>query len=196
MRRASVTAATPNATLVSSTSPSGTIPTTPATVPRSAASSSVVTQLAPEEQRRRRDQRPRDDAQDEVDAVHQLRAGELEPTRLGGDLARVRVSADPCGLEPAAAGHDEASRVDLVAGVLVDRIALAGEQRLVDLEPDRELDHTVARDLVAGAQIEQVVEHDLFHRDLRDLARPDDSGARRVQDRELVERPLGAAAPG
>ena len=42
LRRASVTAATPKATLVSSTRPSGTIPTTPATVPRSAASRLVV----------------------------------------------------------------------------------------------------------------------------------------------------------
>ena len=75
--------------------------------------------------------------------------------------------------------------------VLVDRVALAGEQRLVDLEPVGVAHHAVARDLVAGAQLEQVVEHDRFDRDLGDVAVAHDPGARRVEHRELVERALG-----
>ena len=124
-----------------------------------------VAQLAPEQQRGSGDEGPDDDAQDQVDAVHQLRARELEPASFGGDLARVRVGADARGLEPAAAGDDEAPGQDLVARVLVDRVALARQQRLVDFEPDGESHNTVTRDLVAGAQIEQVVDHNVLDRD-------------------------------
>ncbi len=53
---------------------------------------------------------------------------------------------------------------------LVDRVALAGEQRLVDLEPVGGAHHAVARDLVAGAHVEQVVEHDRVGRDLDHVA--------------------------
>ena len=67
--------------------------------------------------------------------------------------------------------HDEAAREHLVARVLVDRVALTGEQRLVDVEPDFVAQQAVARDLVAGTEIEQVVEHDLFDGDLRDVRR-------------------------
>ena len=187
-----MTAATPNATLVSSTSPSGTIPTTPATVPRSAESRSESLSWLHEQQRGRRDERPGDDTQDQVDSVHQLRTRELEPASLGGDLACVRVGTDMRGLEPTAARHDEAAGVDLVAGVLVDRVTLPGEQRFVDLEANRESHDTITRDLVAGAQIEQVVDDDLLDRYLLDVAVADNASARRVQHREPVERALGA----
>ena len=49
----------------------------------------------------------------------------------------------------------------------------------------------VARDLVAGAQLEQVVEHDRLDRDLRPVAVAHHPGRRRVQHRELVEGALG-----
>ena len=63
-------------------------------------------------------------------------------------------------------GDDDAAREHLVAGGLGDRVRLAGEQRLVDLEPVGVSYPTVGRDLVAGAQLEEIVDHDRFDRDL------------------------------
>ena len=50
-------------------------------------------------------------------------------------FAAYDVGADARRLEPPAARDHEAARQHLVARRLVDRVALAGEQRLVDLEP-------------------------------------------------------------
>ena len=55
--------------------------------------------------------------------------------------------------------------------MLDDRVRLAGEQRLVELEPVRRAHDAVGRDLVAGAQLEEVVEHDVVDRDLDDRRR-------------------------
>ena len=107
-------------------------------------------------------------------------------------FAAYESAPDPRRLEPAGARDDEAAREHLVARGLVERVALAGEQRLVDLEPVGGAHDAVARDLVAGAQLEQVVEHDHRRdRDLLDVPVAHDPGTRRVQHRELVERPLG-----
>ena len=53
----------------------------------------------------------------------------------------------------------------------------------------------VARDLVAGAELEEVVEHHLLDGELVHVAVADDSRRRRVEHCELVERALGAAPP-
>ena len=93
-RRASVTAATPKATLVSRTRPCGTMPTSAATVPVAACRARLMgVQRADDQQHGHRRDRPGDVAQDLVDAVHQLRAHQREPPRLGGELAGVRVGA-------------------------------------------------------------------------------------------------------
>ena len=138
LRRARVTAATPKATLVSSTRPWGTMPTMPATVPLTASrqsSSGVV--LADEQEHGDREDRPGDVAQDQVDAVHELGSCELEAAGLGGELAGVGVVADGRRLEAARARDHEAAGEHRFAGLLVDRIRLAGEQRLVDLAARR-----------------------------------------------------------
>ena len=151
----------------------------------------AVLELAPDEQGRRRDDHPGDDAQDRVDAVHQLGAGELEPSRLGRELRRVGVAADARVAwkrpEPATT---KLPGQHLVVDVLVQRIALTREQRLVDLEPVGVAHDAVARDLVAGAEHEQVVEHDALDRDLRVGAVARHARARRVEHRERVERAL------
>ena len=113
-----------------------------------------------------------------------------EPAGLGGEPARVRVRADPHRLERARPRDDDAAREDLVAGGLRDRVGLAGEQRLVDLEPVGFSCPTVGRDLVAGAQREEIVDHDRFDRDLGALAVAHDARLGCVEDREPVERPL------
>ena len=105
-------------------------------------------------------------------------------------LRGVGVAARPRGLEATRARDHEAPGQHLVAGVLVHRIALAREQRLVDLEPVGLADDAVARDLVAGAELEQVVEHDAFDRDLRLGAVADARAPRRVEHRERVEGAL------
>ena len=169
LRRANVTAATMNATLVSNTRPFGHHPHDPGDRATQRFVELVVAELTPDEQRRRRDQHPRDDAEDRVDALHQLGAGELEPTGLGRQLPRVRVAADTGGLEAAGTRDHEAAGQHLVVGRLVERVALTGEQRLVDLETARRPDHAVTRDLVARPQLEQLVDDDVLDRDVADL---------------------------
>ncbi len=75
----------------------------------------VRAELAEREQRRGRNQRPGDVAQDRVDAVHQLGTHEREPPGLGCEPPRVRVGADTCRLEATAAGHHDAAGEHFVA---------------------------------------------------------------------------------
>ena len=120
----------------------------------------AVLQLAPEQDRPDHQDQPGDVAQDGVDAVDELGPRHGEPARLLRDLAGVGVGADRGHLHPARARHDEAPGERRVVRVLRDRIGLAGEQRLVELEPGGVDDHAVGRELVAGAQVEDVVEDD------------------------------------
>ena len=191
-----MTAATPNAMLVSSTSPSGTIPTTPATVPRSAESRLESSSWL--------HSRSADVGMSAHVTIRRIR---LMPSisservswnrRASAEIfACVRIGADAGGLEPAAARAHEAAGEHFVARVLVDRVALAGEQRLVDVEPDFVAQHAVARDLVAGTEVEEIVEHDLFDRDLRDVAVADDPSARRVQALRADRACAWRAPPG
>ena len=79
-----------------------------------------------------------------------------------------------------------------VAGGLVDRVGLAGEQRLVDLETGRGTHDPVDGDLVARLELEQIVEHDALDRDLGLSSVANHAGMWCVRDGELVERALGA----
>ena len=110
-------------------------------------------------------------------SVASLRAYASAPTAVAWNATRAR--------------DDDAARQHLGVDRLVDRVGLAGEQRLVDLEAVGGAHDAVGRDLVAGAQLEQVVEHDLLDRDLVELPVADDARLRGAQHGELVERALG-----
>src|SRR6266508_2155697 len=141
--RPSRTTLTAKVTLVSSTSPSGTIATEPATAPRSPLRRSwcwVMSWLA----------------------------------------------------NSSAAGDNEAAGEDLLARALADRLGLAGQHRLVDLEPGRVQHLAVDHHLVARPDLQQVVEHDLADLDLALLAVAEHGRARRVDQLQPLQRPLGA----
>ena len=123
--------------------------------------------------------------------VDELRAGEREPARLGGELAGVRVRADRRRLEATGARDHDAARQHLGVDRLVDRVRLAGEQRLVELETVGGAHDAVGRNLVARTQLEQVVEDDRLDRALVEPAVPHDARHRRAQHGEPVEGPLG-----
>ncbi len=75
--------------------------------------------------------------------------------------------------------------------MLQDRVRLPGQQRLVQLESVRRAHDTVGGNLVPRTQLEEIVEHDLLHRDLAYGAIPHDPRDGRVQHGEPVEGALG-----
>lgn len=97
----------------------------------------------------------------------------------------VAAKVPPCG-DHEAAGHDG------VPGALDDRVGLAGEQGLVDLQAVGLHDLAVDHHLVAGAQFDDVVEHDLRggHRDGGPV--PPDRGPGLADDGQAVQGLLGA----
>ena len=144
----------------------------------------------PDEQHDHRQDRPRHDAQDGVDAVPELGVDEGELLRLAGERCRVGVGADSIGDEAPGACDHEGSREDRVADVLHDRIRLAREQRFVDLEPAAVHDGAVDRDLVARGQLDEVADHDLLDGGGGRDSLADRGDGRRRQDGETVERLL------
>ena len=178
---------------MSSTSPSGTIATVPATAPDIASrQSSRSAELAEEEQRRGRHDRERHVREDRVDARAQLRAREREPAGVLGELHRVGLGADVRRPVPSGAGRDERPGQHLVARRLVDRVGLAGEQRLVDLEAaarSTSPSTTTSEPAPASSTSSSTTSPTATS---RDLAVADDPGLRRRQHREPVERALGA----
>ena len=87
-------------------------------------------------------------------------------------------------------------RQHVVAVVLHDGVGLAGQQRLVDLQVLVSQHHTVGDDLRAGAQLDDVVLHQLVGLQFDDLAVAHDAGARCVDDSQLIEHAAWRAAPG
>ncbi len=148
-------------------------------------------QLADEEDRARRDDRPSDPGDDPVDLASELGARERELLRLSGQARHVGIRADLGHPGPSRTGDHEAAGHELVARLLHDGIRLAGEQRLVDLQRIATDDLAVGDDLAARAELHDVVEHDLVDAELVDLAVADDQRLRGRQHRELVERVLG-----
>ncbi len=148
-------------------------------------------QLAQDQPDRGRDQQPGDVAQDRVDAGPELRLDQGEPAGLLGQLGGVGLAADPGGGERARAGHHEAAGHHRVAGVLVDGVGLAGEQRLVDLQAVGLGDLPVDGDLVAGPQLDQVAEDDLGVGQLGAAPVAPDPGVGLADDGEAVEGVLG-----
>ena len=76
-----------------------------------------------------------DQPDDELDAPLQRRLVGRGPAGLCGQPPGVARRPDVAGELVAPAGHAQAARAQLVAGVLDDRVGLAGEQRLVGLDP-------------------------------------------------------------
>ena len=105
LRRASVTAASPNAMLVSRTRPSGTMPTTPATAPLTAFEQALVLELAEEQQRADDHEHPGHVLQDLVDPGDELGVRDGEPAGFGRELAGVRARR-----RPPSPGSDRARR--------------------------------------------------------------------------------------
>ena len=116
----------------------------------------------------RRDGEADDDRDEDArDAVGEPLDGRLAGLGLGHeprDLRERGVGADPGRAhDEAAAGVDRRAR-DLVAGLLLDRHRLAGEQRLVD-GARALLDDAVGGDLLAGPDDEAVADGELLDRD-------------------------------
>ncbi len=150
-----------NARLVSSTSPSGTMPTNAATAPVTAAcqfllslvwnwlqsSSGATTSITSEIQR----------------SSWVVPATSSEWAVLGclasaASRVGVGLGADRRRLELPVTGDHDRSGAHLVAGRLGDGLRLAGEQRLVDLQTVSAGDDPVSDDLITGLQLDQVIE--------------------------------------
>ena len=129
-------------------------------------------------------------AQDLIDAVHELGTGAREPARFGREATRVRVGADTRGLEASPARDDDAPRQHLVALLLGDRVGLARQHRLVDLEAVDGAQDPVGRDLISGNEVAEIAEDDVGHRQFPNLAVAHGARSGRIQNREAVERPL------
>jgi hypothetical protein len=139
-----------------------------------------------------RDDRVADPLDDRVDVVAQRRVDEGEALGLLGELRRVVLRADAGDAHPARAGDHRRAGEHLVADVLDHRIALAGEQGLVDLQVVA-LQHLAVGDhLDAGAQLDHVVLHEIVHLQLLHGAVAQHVHPGRADHAELVERLLGA----
>ena len=106
-----------------------------------------------------------DDHADPLDEVLQ-RAHHLRLLRLFGALGLLRqardigIRADVGQLRAAHTADDEAAREELVAGVFLDLVRLARDERLIDVAALGR-DHGVGIDLVAGGKDDNVVAHEL-----------------------------------
>ena len=108
------------------------------------------------------------------------------------DLGERGVGADLGGPDPQGAVAVDGGADDLVAGLLVDREALAGHHRLVDLALAL-LDDAVDGDLGARADQQQVADGDLGGRDLDRLAVADDQRHGRGEVQQAADGVVGAA---
>ncbi len=182
LRRVSCTADRRKATDVSSTRPSGTRPTTPAaermTTSRQPWSPTVrhCDQIAIG---RATDDDPGDVGQQGVDRLLDLGAGARELPCVSSDPVDVGVGPDLARVVAARPGDDARAGHDVVALVVGDGVGLAGQVGLVELEPGARDERAVGGHLVTGAQLDEVVLHDLAssaRRAPRRRARPAWSG--------------------
>ena len=187
--------ASTNATLVSSTRPSGTMPTRAATVPVTASCQLLLsllrnwlhsrigptTSMTSEIQRSSRF----------VPATSSERVTVKRRASVASLVAYASAPTAVAWNRPWPATTIDPDRTWSL-GRLRHRIGLAGQQRLVDLEAGRLAHDAVGGQLIAGAKSEQVVGHDVRDLDVVLVAVAHDAGARRVQDGQPVERPLRA----
>ena len=130
--------------------------------------------------------------QDAVGPRLELGDDEGVPTRLGSQAVGVGLRPHRRGAHDGGAGGDGGTRHDGIARPWAHGIRLAGENRLVHLQPVSGQDDGVGRHLLAAAQTQDVIEHHLVNGDVLLLPGPDDVGHWGVQDGEAVQRPLGA----
>ena len=150
-------------------------------------------ELADEQERGGRHDRPRDVAQDPVDAAAQLRTREREPPGVLGELRAAYASAPTAVAcirpDPAATNEPDSTRSP--AALTTGSGSPVSSDSSIS---SRSLDEhdAVDHDLVARRELEHVVEHDRGGREPRRLAVAHDRGGRRGQQREPVEGPLRA----
>ena len=165
LRFASFTAPTANVMLVMSTRPSGIIATTDAIVATAASCHAPLSMasahppcgdhLRVQHQQADRADDPGHPAEHPVDRAAQLGCHERELLGLARELVRERVRADLVDHRGAASADHDRPREHRVIGRLVDRVGLAREHRLVELQALGCRRPRVRRDLVARSQHEQ-----------------------------------------
>jgi hypothetical protein len=113
-----------------------------------------------------------------------------ERARLSAESLRVAVLADRGHLAPRGALDDERAGPDLVARRTDDRLALAGQDRLVEPQAIRFRDHRVSDQLVVRLEPQRVTDDDVLDRDAA-CAAVADHGRRRGDERgQAIQRPL------
>ena len=140
-----------------------------------------------DQDRRQRDHHVGAGDDDAVDLDLEGGGGMAEGARLAGEAAGVALLADRVDDVVAGAGDAEGAGEDAVAEALLDPVGLAGQQRLVEGHAAGRDRLAVGDQLVAGADGDHVAGDDLGREQLDDGAVADDPGARRDQDRQLVE---------
>jgi hypothetical protein len=118
--------------------------------------------------------------------------GQIETARLHSQAVGVGVRADPSGGEGTGSGDHETARQHRVAGPHSDRVGLAGQQRLIDLQPVHHNDITVDGHRDAATEQDHVPGHELLrrHGGLDAVAAHPHRGS--LQQRQRVQRALGA----
>ena len=127
---------------------------------------------------------------DAVQRVHDLGVDLLDVLGLGVDLGHVVLGAHVLNAGEDQAGVEEAARHEMVARLLADEVALASEEALVHARLARD-HHGVGGDLVAAAELHEVVLHDLLEVELDLDAVADDHGLLGSEERELIHHALG-----
>ena len=144
-------------------------------------------QLRVDRQQAGRHQQVGDELQDSVNAAAQFGFHQSELAGLLGQLAGIGLRADLGRAVGAGAGDDETARHHRIAGVLADRVRLAGQQRFVDLQVLLFEDLAVDDDLVPGAELDDVVKDHLTGHQRPSPGLPAHQGFRLSDDRQLVQ---------
>ncbi len=130
--------------------------------------------------------------QEAVDRPLERRAWVPELARGARDPARVAVLAHGGDDErPRSLGHERAGQ-DLVALLTGDGTRLAGEDRLVELQPGRLCERPVGDDLVTGSQAHEIALDHLLHTHVPLASIADDGRSGRDQRGERIELVTGA----
>lgn len=148
-------------------------------------------QLVVDAEQTGRNEQVGDEFQDFVDTRTQFGVHQRELAGFLRQFRGVGVLADLGRAVGARARHHEAARHHRRADALVDRVGLTGQQRLVDLERGGLFDLAVDHDLIAGTELDQIVQDHLAGRDLLGEAVAAHGRLGLADDRQLVQGPLG-----
>ena len=146
--------------------------------------------LAPEEQEPDRNDQDRDCADDAADGALHLGGGPLSCLRLFRELRGIAGISDLFRGHAAGPGGDEAAGEDGIARLFPDRLRLAGEHGFVELQAGGRQHRSVGDDLVAGAEKDDFVGHQLLHRDGLRAPVPEHGRAGGGDDGKLVDQGL------